>query len=54
MSQFTPITQDQVDKREVKIGPQIIPGTEKRKALTLKDKLKTLVLLTVWSKHYEE
>ena len=32
MSQFTPITQDQVDKREVKIGPQIIPGTEKRKS----------------------
>jgi hypothetical protein len=32
MSQFTPITQDQLDKPEVKIGPQIIPGTEKMKS----------------------
>mgnify|MGYP005816299709 FL=1 len=32
MSQFTPITQDQLDKPEVKMGPQIIPGTEKMKS----------------------
>ena len=38
MSQFTPITQDQLDKPEVK----------------MKGKQKTLVLLIVWSKPYEE
>jgi len=32
MSQFKPITQDQLDKPEVNMGPQIIPGTEKMKS----------------------